>query len=183
MTADSPSTTPLAAPAEFACGRYRLKLDRPMVMGILNITPDSFSDGGKFLMRDAALRRAEQMLAEQVDLIDIGGESTRPGAAPLPLDEELERVVPLVEALRDCGVPLSIDTYKPAVMRASLAAGADLINDIWGFRQAGAIEAAAGAACGLCVMHMAGEPHSMQVTLPEYQDVVSEVAQFLNHRR
>jgi dihydropteroate synthase len=169
------------SPSEFSCGRYRLSLDRPLVMGILNVTPDSFSDGGKFLARDAALRHAEQMLTEQVDLIDIGGESTRPGAAPLPLDQELERVVPLVEALRDCGVPLSIDTYKPAVMQAALAAGADLINDIWGFRQPGAIEAVAGQVCGLCVMHTAGDPRTMQSD-PEYQDVVAEVAAFLSSR-
>ena len=169
MASDSrgaaPTPTPTSAdlPAEFSCGRYRLKLDRPLVMGILNVTPDSFSDGGKFLARDAALRHAEQMLADEVDLIDIGGESTRPGAAPLSLAEELDRVVPLVEALRDCGVPLSIDTYKPAVMQATLAAGADLINDIWGLRQVGAIEAVAGSNCGLCVMHMAGDPQTMQV--------------------
>jgi len=150
-------------------------------MGILNVTPDSFSDGGKFLARDAALRHAEQMLADEVDLIDIGGESTRPGAAPLSLAEELDRVVPLVEALRDCGVALSIDTYKPAVMQATLAAGADLINDIWGLRQPGAIEAVAGSNCGLCVMHMAGEPETMQ-SKPDYQDVVGEVSVFLADR-
>ena len=187
MASDSrgaaPTPTPTSAdlPAEFSCGRYRLKLDRPLVMGILNVTPDSFSDGGKFLARDAALRHAEQMLADEVDLIDIGGESTRPGAAPLSLAEELDRVVPLVEALRDCGVPLSIDTYKPAVMQATLAAGADLINDIWGLRQAGAIEAVAGSNCGLCVMHMAGDPQTMQVQ-PDYQDVVGDVAAFLAGR-
>lgn len=168
-------------PAVLACGRYRLTLDRPLVMGILNVTPDSFSDGGAFLARDAALRHAEQMLADGVDLIDIGGESTRPGAAPLSLAEELDRVVPLVEALRDCGVPLSIDTYKPAVMQATLAAGADLINDIWGFRQPGAIDAVAGQTCGLCVMHMVGDPGTMQAN-PDYQDVVGEVAAFLAGR-
>jgi len=181
MASQLADATPSRTPLEFSCGRYRLTLDRPLVMGILNVTPDSFSDGGKFLARDAALRHAEQMLADQVDLIDIGGESTRPGAAPLPLAEELERVVPLVEALRDCGVPLSIDTYKPAVMQAALAAGADLINDIWGFRQPGAIEAVAGRACGLCVMHTAGDPQTMQAH-PEYPDVVGEVAAFLAAR-
>lgn len=119
-------------PAPLQCGRFRLTFERPLVMGILNATPDSFSDGGRFLARDDALRQAERMIADGVDLIDIGGESTRPGAPPVPLDEELARVIPLVEALRPLNVPLSIDTYKPAVMRAALAAGADLINDIWG---------------------------------------------------
>lgn len=169
------------AVAEFACGRYRLKLDRPLVMGILNLTPDSFSDGGKFVARDAALRHAERMLAEQVDLLDLGGESSRPGAAPLALDQELERVVPLVEALRDCGVPLSIDTYKPAVMQATLAAGADLINDIRGLRQPGALEVVAASNCGVCAMHMAGEPQTMQQE-PAYGDVVAEVSAFLAGR-
>ena len=165
----------------FQCGRYRFTLDRPLVMGILNITPDSFSDGGRFLARDAALRQAEQMLCEQVDLIDIGGESTRPGAVALPLEQELDRVIPLIEALRDCGVPLSVDTYKPAVMHAALAAGVDLINDIYGFRQPGAVQAVADANCGLCVMHMAGDPRNMQVQ-PEYDDVVAEVRDFLAQR-
>ena len=165
----------------FQCGRYRFTLDRPLVMGILNITPDSFSDGGRFLARDAALRQAEQMLCEQVDLIDIGGESSRPGATALPLEQELDRVIPLIEALRDCGVPLSVDTYKPAVMHAALAAGADLINDIYGFRQPGAVQAVAHANCGLCVMHMAGDPRSMQAE-PKYDDVVAEVRDFLAQR-
>jgi len=151
-------------------------------MGILNVTPDSFSDGGRYLAHGAALAHAQQMLADGVDMIDIGGESTRPGAAALPLDQELERVIPLVEALRDCGVPLSVDTYKPAVMRAALAAGADLINDIRGFRDADAIAAVAGSNCGVCAMHMAGEPQTMQVAPPDYADVVSEVAAYLEQR-
>lgn len=117
-------------------------------MGILNVTPDSFSDGGRHATRDAALRHAEQLITEGVDMIDIGGESSRPGAEPLSLQAELDRVMPIVEALRECGKPLSIDTYKPEVMRATLDAGADLINDIWGFRRPGAIEAVAkGNAC------------------------------------
>ncbi|WP_158902899.1 dihydropteroate synthase [Burkholderia sp. L27(2015)] len=150
-------------------------------MGILNVTPDSFSDGGRFLARDAALRQAEQMLCEQVDLIDIGGESSRPGATALPLQQELDRVIPLIDALRDCGVPLSVDTYKPAVMQAALTAGADLINDIYGFRQPGAVQAVADANCGLCVMHMAGDPRNMQEQ-PEYDDVVVAVRDFLAQR-
>lgn len=153
-------------------------------MGILNVTPDSFSDGGQHASRDAALRHAEQMIAEGVDIIDIGGESSRPGSAALPLEDELARVIPVVEALRDCGKPLSIDTYKPEVMRAALAAGADLINDIWGFRMPGAVEALAApeaGQAGLCVMHMQRDPQTMQED-PHYDDVVAEVAQFLAER-
>ena len=151
-------------------------------MGILNATPDSFSDGGRYIAFGDALRRAEQMLLDGVDIIDIGGESTRPGAPPVPLDEELERVIPLVEKLKGANVPLSIDTYKPEVMRAALAAGADLINDIWGFRMPGAIDAVRGSDCGLCVMHMLGEPQTMQVGEPDYVDVVSDVREFLAQR-
>jgi dihydropteroate synthase len=126
---------------QLQCGRFVLSFERPLVMGILNVTPDSFSDGGRFLARDDAIRRAEEMLADGAELIDIGGESTRPGAVPVALDEELARVIPIVEALRQLNVPLSVDTYKPAVMRAALDAGADMINDIWGFRQPGALDA------------------------------------------
>jgi len=150
-------------------------------MGILNVTPDSFSDGGKHATRDAALRHAEQLIAQGADIVDIGGESSRPGSAALPLDQELARVIPIVEALRDCGKPLSIDTYKPEVMRASLAAGADLINDIWGFRMPGAIEAVAKGQAGLCVMHMQRDPQTMQED-PHYADVVAEVGDFLGER-
>jgi dihydropteroate synthase len=151
-------------------------------MGILNITPDSFSDGGQYVDRADALRQAERMLLEGADIIDIGGESTRPGAPRVPLDQELERVIPIVEQLRDAGVPLSVDTYKPEVMRAALAAGADLINDVWGFRMPGAIEAVKDSACGLCVMHMLGEPQTMQASEPHYQNVVGEVRAFLEER-
>lgn len=165
----------------FVCGRYRLDRRRPWVMGILNITDDSFSDGGRFLARDAALRQAERLLGEGADLLDIGGESSRPGAAPLSLDEELARVMPVIEALRDCGKPLSVDTYKPAVMRAVLSAGADLINDIWGLRQPGALDAVANHTCGLCIMHMQRDPQTMQAA-PFYDDVVGEVKNFLVER-
>ncbi|UXZ37261.1 dihydropteroate synthase [Cupriavidus gilardii] len=172
----------------FQCGRYRFARDRrPLVMGILNVTPDSFSDGGQHASRDAALRHAEQMIAEGVDIIDIGGESSRPGSASLPLEQELARVLPIVEALRDCGKPLSIDTYKPETMRAALAAGADLINDIWGLRMPGALEAVAAAQAGqgvqpgLCVMHMQRDPQTMQEA-PHYDDVVGEVRDFLQQR-
>jgi dihydropteroate synthase len=148
----------------------------------LNVTPDSFSDGGMFEMRGDALRHAERMMLDGADLIDIGGESTRPGAPPASLDEELERVIPLVEQMRDAQVPLSVDTYKPEVMRHALAAGADLINDIWGFRMPGAIDAVRDSQCGLCAMHMLGEPQTMQLGEPAYQDVVSEVRAFLEER-
>jgi dihydropteroate synthase len=169
-------------PEPLQCGRFTLTFERPLVMGILNVTPDSFSDGGQFALRGDALRQAEQMMLDGVDIIDIGGESTRPGAPPVPLDEELERVIPLIEQLHGARIPLSIDTYKPEVMRYALAAGADLINDIWAFRIPGAIEAAAKSDCGLCVMHMLGEPQTMQLGEPVYQDVVSEVRMFLTER-
>ncbi|MDE1183727.1 dihydropteroate synthase [Paraburkholderia sp.] len=169
----------MAIPESLQCGRFTLSFERPLVMGILNVTPDSFSDGGKYAVRGEAIRQAERMMLDGVDIIDIGGESTRPGAPPVPLDEELERVIPLVEALHGAKVPLSIDTYKPEVMRHALSAGADLINDIWGFRMPGAIDAVRDSACGLCVMHMLGEPQTMQLGEPAYQDVVAEVRAFL----
>nr|WP_105508095.1 dihydropteroate synthase [Paraburkholderia sp. BL21I4N1] len=177
----SPAPLPLL-PEPLQCGRFKLTFERPLVMGILNITPDSFSDGGQFAVRGDALRQAERMLLDGADIIDIGGESTRPGAPPVPLDEELERVIPLVEQLRAANVPLSIDTYKPEVMRHALNAGADLINDIWGFRMPGAIDAVRDSDCGLCVMHMLGEPQTMQLGEPVYDDVVGEVRQFLEER-
>jgi dihydropteroate synthase len=182
-------TTPTLSPQQYThetqplrCGRFTLMFERPLVMGILNVTPDSFSDGGRFLSHDAALARAERMLADGADMIDIGGESTRPGAPPVPLDEELARVVPIVEALRGMNVPLSVDTYKPAVMRAALDAGADMINDIWGLRQPGALDAVKERDCGLCVMHMLGEPRTMQVHEPVYDDVVADVQAFFAER-
>ncbi|MBI2379675.1 MAG: dihydropteroate synthase [Gammaproteobacteria bacterium] len=163
------------------CAGKVLDLSRVRVMGILNITPDSFSDGGKFFARDAALAQAERMLAEGADLLDIGGESTRPGAAPVSLDQELERVIPVIEALRGLPVPLSVDTSKPEVMRAAVRAGAGLINDVYALRQPGALEAAAEAGVPVCLMHMQGEPRSMQAA-PRYADVVAEVCEFLAGR-
>jgi dihydropteroate synthase len=174
------SSAPIPAPLQ--CGRFKLTFERPLVMGILNVTPDSFSDGGQYAMRSDALRQAERMMLDGADIIDIGGESTRPGAPPVPLDQELERVIPLVEQLRGANVPLSIDTYKPEVMRHALAAGADLINDIWGFRMPGAIDAVRDSDCGLCVMHMLGEPQTMQLGEPNYDDVVGAVRDFLAER-
>ncbi|KRB89117.1 dihydropteroate synthase [Noviherbaspirillum sp. Root189] len=166
-------------------GRYRFPLSgqssRPLVMGILNVTPDSFSDGGQFHSLDLALSHAEQMIADGVDIIDIGGESSRPGAASLPLDEELRRVMPLIYALRDCGKPLSVDTYKPEVMREAIAAGVDMINDINGFRAEGALRAVNESECALCIMHMQHSPVTMQLR-PEYEDVVADVTRFLGER-
>ncbi|EGF31296.1 Dihydropteroate synthase [Oxalobacteraceae bacterium IMCC9480] len=166
------------------CGRYRFPLREgamPLIMGVLNVTPDSFSDGGQFQSLDAVVSRAEQMIDEGVDIIDIGGESSRPGATPLPIDEELRRILPIVFALRDCGKPLSIDTYKPAVMVEVLAAGADMINDISGFRDMAGLTAVKESDCGLCIMHMASDPQHMQRD-PVYQDVVQQVSDFLSER-
>ena len=164
------------------CGRFGFSLDkRPLVMGILNVTPDSFSDGGRFQTLEFAVSRAEEMIAEGVDLIDIGGESSRPGAPALALAEELQRVMPVLYATRDLGRPLSIDTYKPQVMREAIIAGVDMINDINAFRAPGAIDAVANSDCGLCVMHMQGTPASMQQD-PSYTDVVSDVIAFLKER-
>jgi dihydropteroate synthase len=164
------------------CGRYQLPLAddgaRPLVMGILNVTPDSFSDGGRFNLLESALSHAEQMISDSVDIIDIGAESTRPGIAALPVDEELRRLLPVLYALRDCGKPLSVDTRNPPVMREALMAGADMINDVNGFRTPEAVEAVASANCGLCVMHMQNSPENMQLD-PRYDDVVGEVTTFL----
>lgn len=147
-------------------------------MGIINVTPDSFSDGALHLDADAAIAHGLRLIDEGADLLDIGAESTRPGAAPVSLDDELQRLLPVIEALRDSGVPLSIDTFKPPVMRHVLDAGADMINDIYAFRQPGALDAVAQSRCGLCVMHMQGEPRTMQQA-PRYEDVVQEVRGFL----
>jgi dihydropteroate synthase len=164
------------------CGRFGLSLEKtPLVMGILNVTPDSFSDGGRFQSLEFAFSRAEEMITEGVDMIDVGGESSRPGAPALALDEELRRVMPVLYALRDLGKPLSLDTYKPEVMREAILAGVDMINDINGFRAPGALDAVLGSDCALCVMHMQGTPQDMQ-TQPTYTDVVAEVIGFLHQR-
>lgn len=163
------------------CGRYDLSFNqalRPLVMGILNITPDSFSDGGAFQRLESAIDRAEQMIAEGADIIDIGAESTRPGVMPLPDGEELNRLLPVLYALRDCGRPISVDTRNPKVMREALLAGADMINDVNGFRTPDAVEAVAESDCGLCVMHMQNNPEDMQIA-PHYENVVEEVGVFL----
>ncbi len=165
----------------FRCGRFAFALDRPLVMGIVNVTPDSFSDGGRFLGVEPAIAHGLALKAAGADILDIGGESTRPGSAPVPAAVELARVLPVLEGLRDAGVALSVDTMKPEVMAAVLAAGADMINDVQGFETPGAWEAVAGSHCGLCVMHMQGAPKTMQ-TDPRYEDVVGEVAAYLKAR-
>lgn len=164
------------------CRGRPLDLSRPAVMGILNVTPDSFSDGGVFLSRERALGHACAMVAEGADIIDVGGESTRPGAKPVSVQEELDRVIPVIEALHaEVTVPLSIDTSKPEVMRAAVAAGAGFINDVTALRAAGALEAAASLNVPVCLMHMQGEPRSMQGN-PQYRDVVNDVREFLAER-
>ena len=159
--------------------RFAIDLARPQIMGIVNVTPDSFSDGGRHDSTAAALRHCEQLLKEGADILDIGGESTRPGSPAVPLDEELSRVVPLVREAVTLGVPISVDTYKPEVMRAVLDLGADIVNDIWALRQPGAAAAvAAHPLCGVCLMHMHRDPQTMQQA-PMDGDVVSQVLSFL----
>ena len=159
--------------------RFAIDLAHPQVMGIVNVTPDSFSDGGRYGSTAAALRHCEQLLKEGADILDIGGESTRPGSRAVPLDEELSRVVPLVREAVTLGVPISVDTYKPEVMRAVLDLGADIVNDIWALRQPGAAAAvAAHPQCGVCLMHMHRDPQTMQQA-PMDGDVVPQVLSFL----
>jgi len=163
--------------------RFRIDLRRPQVMGIVNITPDSFSDGGQHASTAAALRHCEQLIGEGADILDIGGESSRPGADPVSLEDELARVLPVLREAAAFGVPLSIDTYKPGVMRAALDLGVDIVNDIAALGQPGALEAVAShPSCGVCLMHMRGEPKTMQADEPVYGDVVAEVAAFLHER-
>ena len=164
------------------CGHHRIELGRPVVMGVLNVTPDSFSDGGQFLEPAAALDRAAQLIEEGAAIVDVGGESTRPGAAPVSAGEELRRVMPVVERLAAAiSVPVSIDTRKPEVMREALAAGATLVNDVSALTAPGALEAVAASKAAVCLMHMQGEPGTMQAA-PRYDDVVAEVRDFLRGR-
>jgi dihydropteroate synthase len=164
------------------CGARTLDLSQPVVMGILNVTPDSFSDGGRFLDAAAAVEHARRMIDAGAGMIDVGGESTRPGAADVREEEELRRVVPVIEALAaHVDVPISVDTSKAAVMSAAVAAGATLINDVRALRDAGALEAAARTGAAVCLMHMQGQPRTMQLE-PHYDDVVGEVKAFLLER-
>jgi dihydropteroate synthase len=166
----------------FHCGNYTLDLSRPRVMGIVNVTPDSFSDGGRFAAADAAIAHGLQLVEQGADILDVGGESTRPGAIPVSLEEELKRILPVIEGLAGkAGVPISIDTYKPEVMHAAVAAGADIVNDINALQAPGALEIVAQTEVGVCLMHMQGTPQTMQ-TDPWYHDVVDEVAEFLRGR-
>jgi dihydropteroate synthase len=163
------------------CGRFSIDLSRPRIMAILNLTPDSFSGDGFARNLDAALRYAEGAVKAGADILDLGGESTRPGAESVSEQEELDRVLPVAERLADWPVPLSIDTVKPSVMRAALDAGASMINDIRGFQAPAAVDAVRASNAALCVMHMQGEPRSMQ-SAPHYDDVVAEVGDFLEGR-
>jgi dihydropteroate synthase len=171
-----------AAPAFWDCGPHRIGLDRVRVMGVLNVTPDSFSDGGRFAALDAALAQARRMTEEGVDILDVGGESTRPGAAPVPPDVERARVLPVLRELRGAGVPVSVDTSDAALMRAAVELGASIINDVRSLQREGALEAVRDSGCGVVLMHMQGEPETMQ-RQPAYDDVVGEVGAWLGRRR
>ncbi len=166
----------------FRCGRFAFALDRPLVMGIINITPDSFSGDGILCDTVRAIEQGLAMRAAGADLLDLGGASTRPGAEPVPAEEEMARVLPVLAGLRACGAAISVDTMQPEVMTAALAAGADMINDVAALRAPGAMAAVADSTCGICLMHMQGTPRSMQ-DQPHYDDVVGEVADFLAQRR
>jgi dihydropteroate synthase len=167
---------------KLTCGKFELDLTQPRVMGIVNVTPDSFSDGGKFAVAELAVAHGMELVGHGADILDIGGESTRPGAIPVPLDEELRRVIPVIEALAaKTRVPISIDTYKPEVMKAAIAAGASIVNDVFALQQPGALEVVAASNAGVCLMHSQGTPQTMQLD-PQYQDVVREVHDFLRDR-
>jgi dihydropteroate synthase len=164
---------------DWQTSRYRIDLAKPCVMGIVNVTPDSFSDGGRYASTRQALERCEQLVAEGADILDIGGESSRPGTPPVSLDEERARVLPVLREAVRLGVPVSVDTYKPELMREALDLGADIVNDIWALRHTGAAEAvAAHPQCGVCLMHMHGEPQTMQAS-PMAGDAVPQVREFL----
>ena len=172
----------------FDCGNFQLDLSIPRVMGIVNVTPDSFSDGGKFAATNLAIEHALKLSEEGADILDIGGESTRPNATPVSLQEELDRVIPVIEALvkqlkqdKQVNIPISIDTYKPQVMQAAIAAGASMVNDVRALQEDGALEIVAKTNVGICLMHMQGTPQTMQQN-PHYADVVNDVKAFLAAR-
>lgn len=171
-------------PPFWACGQFRWDVRDgalPLVMGIINLTPDSFSDGGKYSSVSAAVAEAEQMVYDGASILDVGGESTRPGAVEVSVDEEIHRVIPVVEALAGAGHCVSIDTRKTEVMQAAIRAGASIVNDIYALRAPGALEACAASNAGVVLMHMQGEPGTMQAA-PSYENVVTEVADFLRAR-
>lgn len=163
------------------CGRFKLALERPLVMGVVNITPDSFSDGGMFADTARAIAHAQRLIGEGADILDLGGESTRPGAAPVSLEVERRRVLPVLEAVASGGVPVAVDTRKPELMREAIAAGAAMINDVTALSGPGALAAVARAPVAVCLMHMQGDPATMQAN-PDYRDVVREVRDFLAQR-
>ncbi|MBC7787160.1 MAG: dihydropteroate synthase [Methylophilaceae bacterium] len=166
----------------FICGKYQLDLTNPCVMGVVNVTPDSFSDGGQYASTNKAVEHALQLVEEGASILDIGGESTRPGATPVGLDEELARVILVIEKLaKIVNIPLSIDTYKPKVMQAAIDAGISIVNDINALQAPGALEVVANSDVGVCLMHMQGSPQTMQID-PQYDDVVAEVSAFLTAR-
>ena len=165
-----------------SCGHHTLDLSRPAVMGVLNVTPDSFSDGGRFLDTGEAVRQARRLAAEGAAILDVGGESTRPGADPVETADELDRVIPVIEAIvAELDVPVSVDTSKPEVMEAALEAGACMVNDVLALRAPGALEVVAASGAAVCLMHMQGSPRSMQAD-PRYGDVVQDVHHFLSER-
>jgi len=168
-------------PFMFLCGNFQFDLSRPLVMGIINVTPDSFSDGGQHLQRGAALAHAQQLIADGADILDIGGESTRPGSLPVSVQQEMDRVLPIIEGLRGAPVPISIDTCKPDVMRAAIATGAQMVNDINALQETDAMRAVASCNVAVCLMHKQGVPLTMQAQ-PHYQNVVAEVGAFLRER-
>src|SRR5690606_37314969 len=172
---------PESSPVAWRCGRFAYAPGRALVMGILNLTPDSFSDGGRYPRPADAIAAAHAMIDDGADILDLGAESTRPGAMPTTETEELDRLLPVLDALRGAPVALSVDTRRPAEMRAALAAGADLVNDIEALAGPGAIAAVAGSDCGICLMHMRGSPLTMQ-RAPAYREVVGEVTDFLQAR-
>lgn len=177
-------SAPLSPPPDtnaWRCGRFFFDLGRPLIMGIVNVTPDSFSDGGRFFDPTLAVAHARQLIEDGADVLDIGGESTRPGAAEVGVDDEMRRVLPIVEALSDISIALSIDTSKPEVMRAALERGAAIINDVRSLSMPGAVEAVLSTQCGVVLMHMRGTPQNMQID-PRYADVTVEVGAFLRNR-
>jgi dihydropteroate synthase len=165
----------------FHCGRFVLNAERPLIMGIVNLTNDSFSGDGLQGDIEAAVAHSRRLIEEGAHILDLGAESSRPGAAPVSAQQEIDRLLPVIEALRDCGTALSIDTVKPEVMRLALNAGADMINDINALRAHGALELVAASKAGVCLMHMQGDPRTMQ-DAPHYDDIVTEVAEFLGER-
>lgn len=166
----------------FLCGRFEFDLNiRPLVMGIVNITDNSFSDGGLYYDTDLAINHAKKLISDGADILDIGGESTKPGAYPITAQEEISKLLPVIEDLRNLDIPLSIDTYKPAVMKIVLKNNADMINDVYSFQLPGSMDAIANSKCGLCIVHMQGEPSYMQYA-PKYNNIVQDVKFFLDSK-